>query len=77
METIHQSIERFSLPPFTEYRESENLYDSDTDRDDTARHNGLADPMSEQMLHLTVLPSGKTHQLAFMNYYIYNLTPFI
>jgi hypothetical protein len=38
VETIRQSIERFSLPPFTEYCESENLYDSDPDRDDTARH---------------------------------------
>jgi hypothetical protein len=33
LETIRQSIERFSLPPFTRYREIENLYDSDSDRD--------------------------------------------
>ena len=35
METIRQSIEDFSLPPFTG---SEDLYDSDSDRDNTACH---------------------------------------
>jgi hypothetical protein len=34
VETICQSIERVSLPQFTQYHESENLYDSDSDRDD-------------------------------------------
>ncbi|KAN0079158.1 hypothetical protein V8E54_004372 [Elaphomyces granulatus] len=38
LETIRQSIERFSLPSFTGYRESENLYDSDSDRDNTTCH---------------------------------------
>jgi hypothetical protein len=38
LETIRQSIERFSLPPFTGYREIENLYDSDSDRDSTTCH---------------------------------------
>ena len=33
VETIRQLIERFSLPPFAGYRESENLYNSDSDRD--------------------------------------------
>jgi len=37
-ETICQSIEHFSSPPFTGYRESEDLYDSDSDRDNTACH---------------------------------------
>ena len=35
METIRQSIEGFSLPPFTG---SEDLYDSDSDGDNTACH---------------------------------------
>ena len=35
MKTICQSIEDFSLPPFTE---SEDLYDSDSDGDNTACH---------------------------------------
>ena len=35
METIRQSIEDFSLPSFTE---SEDLYDSDSDGDNTACH---------------------------------------
>jgi hypothetical protein len=38
VETIRQSIEHFSLPPSTGYRESEDLYDSDSDRDNTACH---------------------------------------
>jgi hypothetical protein len=38
LETSCQSIERFSLPSFTGYREIENLYDSDSDRDSTMCH---------------------------------------
>jgi hypothetical protein len=38
LETIRQFIERFSLPPFTGYRESENLYDSGSERDNTTCH---------------------------------------
>ena len=38
VETIRHSIEHSSLPPFTGYRESEDLYDSDSDRDNTACH---------------------------------------
>jgi hypothetical protein len=66
---IRQSIERFSLPPFTEYCESENLYDSDPDRgdSDTARHFvvrfALQDqliPPSPNVLTTSIIPSTLT-----------------
>src|ERR1700722_1725021 len=67
VETIRQSIERFSLPPFTEYRESENLYDSDPDRDDTARHSVVRFapqdqliPPSPSVLTTSIVPSTPT-----------------
>ncbi|KAN0078665.1 hypothetical protein V8E54_005178 [Elaphomyces granulatus] len=65
VETIRQPIERFSLPPFTEYRESENLYDSDPDRGDTARHSvvrfapqdQLIPPSRPNVLTTSIIPS--------------------
>ena len=50
VETIRQSIERFSLPPFAGYRESENLYDSDSDRDSTTRHSVVRFAPKDQLI---------------------------
>jgi hypothetical protein len=50
VETIHQTIQRFSLPPFAGYRESENLYNSDSDRDSTARHSVVRFALQDQLI---------------------------
>jgi hypothetical protein len=63
VETICQSIERVSLPQFTQYHESETLYDSDSDRDDTAHHpvagfpQDQLIPSSSDILTTSITPS--------------------
>jgi hypothetical protein len=52
-ETICQSIERFPLPPFTGYRESEKLYDSDSDRDNTACHFVVRFASQDQLISIS------------------------
>src|SRR5580692_2009604 len=51
-------IERLPLPPFIGYRESENLYVSDSDRDNTACHFVVRFPSQDQLISISPDPNN-------------------